>query len=363
MLLSVVIPARDAAATLPACFDALAGLPAPHELILVDDGSRDATGRVAEEAGARVVRHPVPRGPAAARNTGAGAASGDLLLFLDADVRVHADTIERIVERFERDAELAALFGSYDDSPPERAFVSRFKNLFHHFVHQQADGPACTFWGACGAVRRRVFEGVGGFNEDYRRPSIEDIELGHRLHAAGYKIHLDKDIQVTHLKRWTLRSVISTDIAQRAVPWGRLLLREGHLPASLNLTWSHRLSVAVAWVGCLATALAPVLLPRGTAIGAVVGTWGFVALSLILLNSGLYRFFARREGTLFALRALPLHVLYCLYSGAALVWAALTRSSAPQLAGSLPRRGTAPGDPSQRFPVERSVSGGPTRIT
>ena len=67
-------------------------------------------------------------------------------------------------------------------------FVSQYKNLFHHFVHQDASGTATSFWAGCGAIRRDIFLRLGGFNTAYKRPSIEDIELGYRLTRAGHRI-------------------------------------------------------------------------------------------------------------------------------------------------------------------------------
>ena len=127
-----------------------------------------------------------------------------MIFFLDADVAIHDDTLSRVVARFEADPGLAALFGSYDDSPTAPDLVSQFRNLLHHYVHQQGEfvaeaRPARTFWTGCGAIRRHVFLDYGGFDPQlYRRPAIEDIELGYRLTRAGCRIQLVRDIQATH---------------------------------------------------------------------------------------------------------------------------------------------------------------------
>ena len=65
---------------------------------------------------------------------------------------------------------------------------------------------------------------MGGHDERYRRPCIEDIELGYRLRDAGHEIRLCRDLQVKHLKRWRLGDMLTTDLLKRAVPWTRLML-------------------------------------------------------------------------------------------------------------------------------------------
>src|SRR5690606_28720690 len=112
-------------------------------------------------------------GPAGARNRGAEESAAPILFFVDADVGVAPTTLERVRERF-RSGEVAAVIGSYDDSPAERSLVARYKNLAHHFVHQRSAERARTFFGACGAVRRGAFVASGGFDAArYPRPSIE----------------------------------------------------------------------------------------------------------------------------------------------------------------------------------------------
>jgi len=124
---------------------------------VVADGDTDGSWRVAEEYGIQVIRIPTPGGPARARNLGAGKAKGDILFFVDADVTVPKDAISQVTAAFQEDPGLSAIFGSYDDEPFETNFLSQYKNLFHHYVHQTAKEEASTFWAACGAIRREVF--------------------------------------------------------------------------------------------------------------------------------------------------------------------------------------------------------------
>ena len=223
------------------------------------------------------------------------------------------------------------MIGSYDDSPSEGSFISQYKNLFHRFVHQTARREAGTFWTACGAIRRDVFVGMGGFDTSFKRPSIEDIELGVRMVRAGHKIVLCPNMQVQHRKRWTLVGLVRTDLMDRAIPWTQVILKSQRMPDDLNLKQSQRISAV------LACALIPAVV-AAVALRSVVaaGLAGGILLAVLVLNRELYRFFASQRGWWFAIRAIPLHLLYYLYSvlGFGIGLAAhMTRAAVSRMAG------------------------------
>jgi len=309
--LSVIIPVHNGGTRFRRCLQNLAAAkPAPEEVIVVSDGDSDGSWRVAEQFGAQVMRIPTPEGPARARNLGARTAKGDILFFFDADVAIPPEAMSRIVETFQRNPDLAALFGSYDDEPFERNFLSQYKNLFHHYVHQTAREEASTFWSGCGAIRREVFLAMGGFEEGYRKPAIEDIDLGYRLRKAGYRIRLLKELQVKHLKRWEFLSLLKADFLYRALPWTDLILNEGRFIDDLNIDVSNRLSVIFTF------------LLAATMLGALWSPWllipaGVCGLGLLLINRDLYRFFYKKRGPGFAVMTIPWHWAYFFYSGLA----------------------------------------------
>lgn len=309
--ISVIIPVYNGGASFRNCLSNLAKVaPAPVEIIVVADGDTDGSSLVAKEFGANVLTINTRGGPAQARNLGASAAQGDILFFVDADVAIRPDAIKQVALAFSREPDLAAIIGSYDDAPGAKNFLSQYRNLLHHYVHQTGCEEASTFWGACGAIRREVFLSMGGFDESYREPSIEDIELGYRLKQAGHKIRLCKNLQVKHLKHWRTASLLKADFYYRALPWTELILRDRQLINDLNLQVSSRVSVVLAF----------------GLVGALLGSclwYGFLAVavvfsvSLLALNAPVYLFFKRKRGLKFALKVIPWHWLYYLYSGLA----------------------------------------------
>jgi len=311
--LSVVVPAHRAGEPLRQCLASLARTsPSRDEIIVVADGPAEGVGRLAEEFGFRLIRNPVAGGPARARNIGAREARGDLLFFVDSDVAIAPDTIARVKDEFVRDPGLSAVFGSYDDGPAAANFLSQYRNLFHHYVHQTSSEDASTFWGACGVVRREVFAGLGGFNEAYRRPCIEDIEFGYRMKRAGHRIRLVKTLQCKHLKRWNALSLLKSDIFDRALPWTELILRDRSLINDLNLKHSNRLSTVLVFAFVVLLFLFAVFLRPAI-------LWAAAALfaASFALNFRLYRFLFHRRGFWFMMMAVPWHCIYYACCGAA----------------------------------------------
>jgi glycosyltransferase involved in cell wall biosynthesis len=312
-LLSVVIPVYNGGAQLERCLDALLASDfRRYEILVVDDGSTDASATKAQaRRGVEVLRLTRQRGPAAARNHGAAHARGGIIFFVDADVVVQRDTLRRVAAHFRRRPNVAAVFGSYDDEPAAENFVSQYRNLLHHFVHQRSASQAETFWAGCGAIRRRAFEAVGGFDErKYRQPSIEDIELGYRLRRAGFAITLDHKLQVKHLKRWTFVSMLHTDIFNRALPWSRLILEEDGMINDLNLRVPDRVSAAL-------VALASALLALSCFLPALLYVMLATLGAVFLLNFRFYLFLRKRRGLAF--RSFAMLALYYFYSGTVFV--------------------------------------------
>ena len=285
--LTAVVPATNEPDTLEACLAAIRD---------ADDGPDELV----------VVRDAPLAGPAAARNAGVRSAEGDVIVFVDADVLVHRDAFRRIRAAFDGDADLTALFGSYDDAPADDGVVSAFRNLLHHHVHHSSAGPATTFWAGLGAIRRDAFLAVGEFDaERYPYPSVEDIELGMRVARAGGRIVLNPEVQGRHLKTWTFAQMVKTDLLRRGIPWLRLLLASGESSRTLNLGMRHRLSTlsAIALAG-------GILLRRPRLVAGA-------AIAMIGLNGSFYVFLLRKRGVAAAVAGVGLHAVHHLTAAAA----------------------------------------------
>ncbi|MDK1081112.1 MAG: glycosyltransferase family 2 protein [Anaerolineae bacterium] len=311
---SIIIPVKNAEETLERCLDSIKRSRfTDWELIVIDDGSSDKSFEIGSKHTNKCIRISDSRGPASARNFGANQAQGEYLFFTDADCVLHDDTLFLIEKFLKQNPEYIALIGSYDSEPDAKNFVSQYKNLFHHYTHQTSTEVATTFWAGCGAIQREAFLEVGGFDEElYPRPSIEDIELGYRILSAGGKIYLAKNVQVKHLKTWTILSLWKTDVFSRGIPWSKLLFKSNTIPTDLNLQTYNRWSVVIAWI---------FLFSLGSFL--FKSTFGLISIPaaaiLLYLNLPLYQFFIKKRGAFFLSKAVLLHWIFYFYNGLALI--------------------------------------------
>ena len=313
--ISVIMPAYRAAALLPRVLAPLIAMRDAGEIdevIVVDDVSPDATAAVAGALGADVLVMPKNGGPGAARNLAATVAKGDILWLVDSDVIAWEGGGALIRAAFAEPG-VAAVFGSYDSTPAGTPWFSRYKNLTHRFYHQRAQREATTFWAGCGAVSAEMYRKIGGFDvETYRVPSIEDIELGYRIKRAGGRILVLPELQGKHLKVWTIRNAIHTDLFRRALPWSRLMIAREGVADDLNTSKLERVKAMVAGLFLLSLLALPFSggWPVTLALGALA----------LGLNWAFARFLWQNGGFGLAAPSLLYHQVYYVYSAAAFAW-------------------------------------------
>jgi hypothetical protein len=243
-------------------------------------------------------------GAAYARNVGASVAAGDILFFADADVVLNPDAISRAAECLSS-GRAEAVFGSYIAETRVPQFTARFKNYQHHFHHQRGSDHPVSFWSGCGAITRQAFTSLEGF--DVSLEFCEDIEFGHALVDAGYRVRLLKEMQAEHLKSYGLGRLIRSELLGRAIPWTRLLRSGRSRMGTLNTNVNGVLSVTLTGLVLSLAALSP--------FNPLLG-WPALASLLLLaaLNAEFLGFLARRRGVVFMLASTPflfLHFVIC----------------------------------------------------
>ncbi|CAA9279945.1 MAG: Glycosyltransferase [uncultured Chloroflexi bacterium] len=194
---TVVIPAHNAARTLGVCLDALRAQGVPSSdfsLIVVDDASSDGTAAVASRSDVVVLAGP-GTGPAAARNVGARAATGEVLVFLDADTVPEQGWLRELVAPL-AEPEVVAVKGRYRSA--QRSVLARFAQLEFEWKYARLERAERVDFVDTGtaAYRRNAFLGAGGFDEGFR--ASEDVDLAFRLAAAGAKIVFNPRAVVLH---------------------------------------------------------------------------------------------------------------------------------------------------------------------
>lgn len=199
LIASVVIPAYNAASTLNACLGALADQSLPrekYEILVVDDGSRDATQQTVASFGARLLTQP-HKGPAAARNLGVRESQGDIVLFTDADCEPSPHWIEALVRAF-KDPEVAGAKGIY--ATRQKTLIARFVQLEYEDKYDKMKREhyidfVDTY---SAAYRKEVLLREEGFDPAFPRASGEDVDLSYRLSRRGHKLVFTPEAVVYH---------------------------------------------------------------------------------------------------------------------------------------------------------------------
>lgn len=182
MRVSVVVPALNEAAGIGAVLDAALAQDGPHEVLVVDGGSTDATAEIARARGVRVVTSA--RGRARQMAAGADAATGDVLLFLHADTVLPAGALALVRQALADPSVAGGCFRtSFGDGA--RGWMRLWQARLWMRWHRLAFGDRAPF------VRRTAFDAAGGVPD---QPLFEDLELVRRVRRVGRFVFLDADV-------------------------------------------------------------------------------------------------------------------------------------------------------------------------
>lgn len=312
-LISIIIPTHNSQGTIEACLLAVGHSTYHHyEVIIVDDNSCDNTIDIIKRFDVKVFRQIQNQGPAAARNKGASHAKGDILLFLDSDIIIKNNFLKKLIIAFNR-GKIDGLMGVFSDKVRYHNFSSEYKNMWMRYTYHRLDGPVALFFTSTAAIKRDLFEKSGGFDIQYKRPSIEDTEIGLRLNRMGCQIHIRKELEVEHLKQYSFFSLLKTDFV-RAADMVKMALRErfsmlkeGNITATPSV---FMLSIPIAYL-----------------ILIIMLFWiysmQYIYLSVLMLlffvflviNQDFLKILFRQKGFLFFLKAAGFLFIDCIASG------------------------------------------------
>ncbi len=304
--MSVIVPAYNAGETLVHCIKAVRGQKGVRkediEIIVVDDDSDDKSANAVAGLADRVIRLEENQGAAAARNRGAREASGELLVFVDADVLPAPQALPIFCRAFHEDPSLRAAVGGYTELPALPGLVNKYHNAFTRYHHDLSPKDIDWFWGALGAVKKEAFHEVGGFDERYRAASAEDMELGKALYSAGCRIAYLPAVKGAHAHDFSLSGMLKNDYKKAVL--GTKLRLKGRLPARAP-GFAGKRNIATSALAVLLAALVFLWLFHPLAGVSAV----FVVCLLAMINLPYYGSLARVLKPSELIICLPLHWL------------------------------------------------------
>ncbi|MFC1576914.1 glycosyltransferase family 2 protein [Candidatus Omnitrophota bacterium] len=308
MKFSVIIPVRNAQDTLKPCLDAVfSSENRDLEVILVDDNSADRSRAIAGRYPCKIVALKENKGTAIARNIGKEHARGETLVFLDADAVIKKNSLNIIDKDFAHGSDIVAVTGILSKECPHKNFFSQYKNLYMHYIFRRCPRFIDFLYGSIVAIKKDDFL---PFNEQFK--ITDDTELGQRYKRLNKKILLDPELEVTHLKKYDLKSIIRNDFS---VPfwWVKsFILHNGLRDVFRKKRFSHARIDQIA--GILTSYI--VLVSAAFCFNLAMRAIFFISIfTFFFLNRDFFIFLGREKGFLYMTRSALFNYLDALVMG------------------------------------------------
>jgi len=289
-MISVIIALYNAEKVIGRCLESVyASIYRDYDVIVVDDCSTDNSYEIVKGFPCNCVRLERNSGPAHARNVGVEHSKGDILFFIDSDTELDNKALGLIHETFENEKGIVAIVGLPRKKSLSKGLAPEYNALKNHYTLAVADKYSDYFSSQVGAVRRKTFLAVGGFNTRFKGADVEDIEFGMRLPKGKTIVH--KDVLVGHhfpfflsiVKKYFRRSIMLSKVIRK-----NKMMCGAH--ASLMRTFLTLIAL-ISFVSTFALLFNPkfIIAPFSLFFVFLIG------------NSGLFSFISREKGFLFML--------------------------------------------------------------
>ncbi|MCK5115956.1 MAG: glycosyltransferase [Candidatus Aegiribacteria sp.] len=207
--ITVVVPVHNGGKTLEAVLDPLGKeLSGGDELVVVDDRSDDRSREIATLFGATVISSSGSPGAAGARNTGALAAAGEWVLFVDSDAVAPPGWRDMLQQRIDHGS--SAVQATYSPVGAGKHAATFYKNFYYYYTFTRR--ISSEYITGCGtfffAVERSLFLELNGFDDRIPGATVEDADFAARLVGAGGKILMAPEIEVYHLREYTFSELM-----------------------------------------------------------------------------------------------------------------------------------------------------------
>jgi len=253
---SVIIPVYNDSKNLKKCLESIFISKCKNfEVIVSDDGSSDNSYEVATQFPYKIIRLMKNKGAATARNIGAKHATGDILYFVDSDTVQGEDTIENIIRHYEENKNIDIICGYWAKDSLKKGAFPEFIGLKHFYLMilakmRNKNNHSCSIINPSSfAIKKSVFEEIGGFNQKYHSSVGEDYELSQRISEKGYNVYSFKDMCIKH----HFKEIIPTFrlIFQRTSVWITLFIKKKRFEKWGNATKSEAVTTMVVFFATL----------------------------------------------------------------------------------------------------------------
>lgn len=290
--ISVIIPAYNAEKTLKECLNSVvSAIGENDEIIVVDDASVDSTVAITQSYKCHLIKLLENQGAANARNEGAYSAKKDLFLFVDSDVLITKENVDNIRKYFERFKSCHTVTLNVNPDLKHDGFFSSYKNLYMNYIISMGRDDVNYVYGSCCATRAS-----GYIPWPLNLKLTEDSLWGYLQKSQGHNIHCLKEIKVTHLKEYGLKSLVRNDFLiasyfARAF-WGFKRWNTLYTQESFGHTSKIQiLSLLMAVAALFMVFVMPEVVP-------------FILVSWFMLNKDFFFFLKDKKGSFFFLLAI-----------------------------------------------------------